>query len=126
VLTGLSMAILAAVVGPTADLVVLALAAIALGAAALLGRRARRAAGTPIGPAVPTADLAPADTGAVTPDVLTERLRALYEDHVEKVNMAVGEGREDLVQELSDGYMDEALSLIAGGARPSANHFPVQ
>ncbi|HEV7875042.1 MAG TPA: hypothetical protein VGP00_00095 [Nocardioides sp.] len=126
-LTGLSMALLAALVGPTAAFVVLSLAAIALGSAAVLGRRARRAATTtPIGSAAPTAGLSPADTEAVTPDVLTERLRVLYDDHVEKVNMALGEGREDLVQELSDSYMDEALSLIAGGARPSANRFPAR
>jgi hypothetical protein len=119
VLTGLSMAILAAVVGPTADLVVLALTVIALGGAAMLVRRNRRAAATPMRAAVPTAALSPAGTEAATSDALTERLRALYDDHVEQVNMALEEGREDLAQELADSYMDQSLSLIVGGGHPS-------
>jgi hypothetical protein len=126
VLTGLSMVILAAVVGPTTDLLVLAV--IALGAAAVLGRRARRAAAaaTPARSVIATGGLSPADTEAVTPDFLTERLRALYDDHVEKLNLALEEGREDLAREVSDSYMDESLSLITGGGPHPRYEFPVR
>jgi hypothetical protein len=126
VLTGLSMVILAAVVGPTTDLLVLAV--IALGAAAVLGRRARRAAAaaTPARSVIATGGLSPADTEAVTPENLTERLRALYDDHVEKLNLALEEGREDLAREVSDSYMDESLSLITGGGPHPRYEFPVR
>jgi hypothetical protein len=129
VLTGLSLVILAAVVGPTADLLVLAaITVIALGAAAVLGRRTRRAAAaaTPAGSVIATGGLSAADTGAVTPDSLNERLRALYDDHVEQLNLALEEGREDLAREVSDGYMDESLRLIAGGGPRPRYEFPVR
>jgi hypothetical protein len=129
VLTGLSMAILAAVVGPTADVIALAvITVIALGAATVLGRRTRQAAAaaTPTGSVIATAGPSPADTEAVTPEALTERLRALYDDHVEKLNLALEEGREDLARELSDSYMDESLSLITGGGPSPRYEFPVR
>ncbi|HEY0401400.1 MAG TPA: hypothetical protein VGD09_05230 [Blastococcus sp.] len=128
VLTSVSLLVLAAVAGPTAALVTLSLAAITLAAAALLGRRARRAAATitPAPAGIPMADPSTADAEAVTPDVLTERLRVLHDDHVEQVNMALAEGREDLAQELSDSYMDESLALITTGGRRSPDHFHIQ
>jgi hypothetical protein len=106
VLTGLSMVILAAVVG----------------------RRTRRpaAAATPASSVIATGGLSPADTEAVTPESLTERLRALYDDHVEKLNLALEEGREDLAREVSDSYMDESLRLITGGGPRPRYEFPVR
>ena len=42
-----------------------------------------------------------------------ERLAQLHEFYVWQVNAAVGEGRMDLVEELADQYMEEALELMA-------------
>jgi hypothetical protein len=39
--------------------------------------------------------------------------------------MALAEGREDLVQELSDSYMDQSLAAITGGGRRSPHSFHV-
>jgi hypothetical protein len=50
---------------------------------------------------------------------LTDRLRALHDDYVEMVDMALAEGRDDLVEQLADRYPDEALALLLAGA-PSA------
>jgi hypothetical protein len=44
---------------------------------------------------------------------LTARLRALHDDYVWRVNAAVAEGREDLAQEMSDDYVDEATRVLA-------------
>jgi hypothetical protein len=124
VLTGVSLAVLAAVVGPTADLVVLLLALTSLGAATVLGLRTRRPAVRPA-PARPVARASapsPADPEPVTRDDLAERLRTLHEEHVELVNLALSEGREDLVQELSDSYADQALRLITA----EGHQFPVR
>jgi hypothetical protein len=129
VLTSVALAVLATVAGgSTAGFVVLALAVTALGAAAVLGLRAGWTAAlpAPAGSAARTRAASPVDLGAATGDELTERLRQLHDDHVEKVNMAVGEGREDLVQELSESYTDQALGLITGGARPSRDRFPLR
>jgi hypothetical protein len=76
------------------------------------------AAGTP-GPDAPGID-------AVASDDLTERLRRLHDDHVEAVNMAIGEGREDLAQELSDSYMNQALGMITGGGSTTQDQFPLR
>jgi hypothetical protein len=119
VVTGLALVILAAA-GGTAELA-LALAVTALSAAGLLALRARRSAAQP-GLFTPSD---PAPVGLVAePDPfaeaeLTERLSRLYDDHVEKLNMALAEDRDDLVQELSDSYMDEALHLMTSGGRSS-------
>jgi hypothetical protein len=120
VLTSLALAAVALLLDGTAG-VVLALAVVTLGATGLLVLRARRAAGRPNldGPAVPTPVRSAVDAGSVAPDDLTERLGRLYDDHVEQVNMALGEGRDDLVPALSDSYMDQSLRLITGGGRPS-------
>jgi hypothetical protein len=119
VLTGVSLAALTVVVGGTTGLLVLAVAATALGATAVLGLRARSAATLPARTGSATARTAfpsAVATDPVDPDDLTVRLRQLHDDHVEQVNMALAEGREDLVQELSDSYMDESLALITAGA----------
>ena len=44
-----------------------------------------------------------------------ERLRRLHDSYVWEVNAAVGEGRLDLVWQLADQYVDEALGLITIG-----------
>jgi hypothetical protein len=45
-----------------------------------------------------------------------EQLRELHDAYAWEVNAAVGEGRLDLVWQLADEYVDQALDLIAGGA----------
>jgi hypothetical protein len=66
------------------------------------------------------------EPGSVAPDVvlsddeLTERLRALHDERVEEVNMALAEGREDLVRESSDRYTDAALLLLTTARHPGA------
>ena len=53
-------------------------------------------------------------------DELTASLARLHDEHVEQVNAAVGEGREDLLQELSDSYVEEAMTLMAAAGLPPA------
>ena len=113
VLTTLALGALAWLADGTATFVVV-LAMTALCAAALL--RAGSGRPTPTSPAVPAHT--ESDLDSFAPDDVTERLRCLYDDHVEQLNMAVAEERYDLVQELSDSYMDEALRLITAGERP--------
>jgi hypothetical protein len=43
----------------------------------------------------------------------TARLRALHDDCVWKVNEAVAEGREDLIQMLSGEYLELAVRIMA-------------
>jgi hypothetical protein len=43
----------------------------------------------------------------------TEQFRALHDAYVWEVNAAVGEGRLDLVWQLADDYLDEALTVLA-------------
>jgi len=112
VLVGLVLAVLAVVTDGTAGLA-LVLTTSALSAAGLLALRADRVAETP---ARTTADVDP-----LTPTDVTECLRRLYDDHVEQINMALAEDRDDLVQELSDSYMDQSLRLITAGERPSSD-----
>ena len=45
-----------------------------------------------------------------------EQLRELHDTYVWQVNAAIGEDRLDLVNELADEYLDQALALITGGA----------
>ncbi len=47
-----------------------------------------------------------------------QQLRELHDDYAWAVNAAVGEGRLDLVQELADDYVDQALTLLTGGDSP--------
>ena len=68
-----------------------------------------------------TAPVAPAGTAArYVPgdDELTARLARLHDEHVEQVNAAVGEGREDLLQELSDSYVEQAMALMTDAGLP--------
>ena len=44
-----------------------------------------------------------------------QQLRALHDSYVWEVNAAVGAGRLDLVRELSDQFLDQALELLVGG-----------
>jgi hypothetical protein len=48
----------------------------------------------------------------------TQRLRELHEYYVWQVNAAVEEGRDDLVAELADDYLEVALAEMAA-ARPA-------
>jgi hypothetical protein len=44
---------------------------------------------------------------------LVEQLRELHDDYAERINAAVAEGRDDLVEKLVGAYPDEALRLMA-------------
>jgi hypothetical protein len=112
VLTAFALAAVATVAGHAAGLVLLTGATLVLGAAAVLTLRAHWAAAAPAQdrvalPAVPSA--VPAD------DPVTGDLRRLHDAHVEKVNAALDEGREDLARELADSYADSALALLTRG-----------
>ena len=54
------------------------------------------------------------------------QLRALHDTYVWEVNAAVGEGRLDLVWQLADQYLDEALLIVTGAeaqaAEPRLHH----
>jgi hypothetical protein len=123
VLTSALVPVLAAVAGLASGLLVLAFAASALGATAVLHRRARRDAAHPAasGPA-PAWTAQAVTSSSLVPDDLTSQLRRLHDDHVERVNQAVGEGRNDLAQELSDDYMDASLALITAGESSEQFH----
>lgn len=60
-------------------------------------------------------------------DEHTNRLSALHDAYVWRVNAAIAAGRPELARELADEYSDEALTLIAGSAgsprttEPSSN-----
>ena len=43
------------------------------------------------------------------------QLRELHDTYAWEVNAAVGEGRLDLVWQLADEYLDQAVALITGG-----------
>ena len=47
-------------------------------------------------------------------------LRNLHDAYVEAVNFAIGEDREDLVEELAATYPDAALRVITGDERQQA------
>ena len=86
------------------------------GAAAALGLRASSPA-----PATPPLTAVPptAALDAVGDGELTVQLARLHDDHVERANAAVGEGREDLLPEISDSYVEQAMALMSGaGATP--------
>ena len=126
VLTGLVVGVVVSAADRTAGLA-LALVVTVLGTA---GFRLLRSHRTPARRdrqrAATTPTFLAADVANVTPDELTERLRRLYDDHVEQVNMALGEDREDLVQQLSDDYMDQALRLMTAGAQASPEWLPAR
>ena len=54
----------------------------------------------------------------IDPVIGSERLARLHEAYVWQVNAAVGEGRMDLVDELANQYMEEALELLTAEALP--------
>ena len=89
---------------------------IVLGAAAALGVHTRSA--TSDAPAVTARALEGVD--GIGGGELTARLTRLHDDHVERVNAAVGEGREDLVQGLSDSYVEQAMALMTTAGLPPA------
>jgi hypothetical protein len=113
------------VAGLANAVLVLALAATAVGATAARERRARRTAGHQPAPTPRPLPSALAYSSLV-PDDLSARLQRLHDDHVERVNQAVSEGREDLAQELADEYMDTSLALITAVAPRSEDHFHIQ
>jgi len=47
-------------------------------------------------------------------ETTTDGLRELHEDYAQKVNAAVEEDRWDLVDELSDSFLDESMALMTG------------
>lgn len=71
-------------------------------------------------PTFPFSGSHPVHPDTISADELTESLRALHDDYVEMINMAVAEGRDDSLQQLSDRYADEALALLTTGARSVA------
>jgi hypothetical protein len=122
VIAGVCLAVLAVLSGQT-GLLALAMVTAALGTAAVLGLRAGHGSPRPAPSRVRTAPLPSPAAGSLEPEGLTARLRQLHDDHVEQVNMALAEDREDLVQELSDNYMDESLALITAAGRRSPDTF---
>ena len=83
----------------------LALLYVAVGATVLLLAARRALAPRTPPPRAPIRYLADED--------VADHLRDLHDHYVEQVNMAVAEGREDLVRQLSDDYADEALLVMA-------------
>jgi len=53
-----------------------------------------------------------------TPGDISQYLRELHEQYVDKVNRVLEEGQEDLARELADAYTDEALRAIAASETP--------
>ena len=45
----------------------------------------------------------------------TRRLRELHETYAWQVNAAIGEGREDMVRQLCDDFLSDALEIMAAG-----------
>jgi hypothetical protein len=45
----------------------------------------------------------------------TRRLRELHEAYAWQVNAAIGEGREDIVRQLCDDFLGQALEIMAAG-----------
>ena len=54
------------------------------------------------------------------PNLTREALQKLHDEYVEAVNIAVAEGRDDLVEELVASYPEAALRLMADEEGPSA------
>jgi hypothetical protein len=108
----------AAVLGATAGLAVLLVAAATLLAASVVGFRAHWTS-------VLAADSTPAaplgsPVEAVPGDLLGLRLRGLQQRSAAKVTLALEEGREDLAREICDAYADEALHAITAAGLPPA------
>jgi hypothetical protein len=45
----------------------------------------------------------------------TRRLRELHETYAWQVNAAIGEGREDIVRQLCDDFLEQALQIMTTG-----------
>lgn len=92
-----------------------------LGVTWMLGLHRHRAAAHPAPPGPrPVRPVLPAYEDPEGRPDLPERLGRLHEDYVEQVNLAVAEDRADLVAELCDAYMEEALRMITGPDLPPA------
>ena len=117
-LTAAAVAAVLAAALPTGPALVALVAAMVLGAlAAALGLRAQWAAATPQ-PVAPRQVL-PAQQLATVPDgELSDQLQALRAGYVAKVNSALQAGRDDLAEELSAAYTEQALELLAGTGAP--------
>ncbi len=90
-----------------------------LGAVFVLAVHRHRAAAHPAPPEPrPIRPAPPVDRDSGDRPDLPERLDRLHEHYVEQVNLAVAEDRADLVAELCDAYMEEALRMIAGPDLP--------
>jgi hypothetical protein len=48
------------------------------------------------------------------------RLVALHEEYTSAINEAIGEGRDELVNQLAAEFPDAALELMSGGAAQAA------
>jgi hypothetical protein len=125
-LSAAGLGIAAAVLGDAPGVLAFVLAVGALGAASALGLRDRWAAlqpdraGQVPGSAPEFPAWSPAESDSPYDTALTADLRQLYADHVEQLNLALAEGREDLARELSDAYPDRALALLTGAGLPPA------
>jgi hypothetical protein len=108
VLTAFVLAALATVTAHALALALLGAATVVLGTAAVTTLHAAWAAAAPVGPRPVPAPAAPPADG----DSLTGELRRLHAAHLEKVNRALDEGRDDLARELADSYTDQALALL--------------
>ena len=87
--------------------------ALAAGAVAILpADRPRQRDVGQLEPDLTQSDAALSKDELLSEDELTERLRALHDVHVEEANMALAEGREDLVRESSERYTHAALRLL--------------
>ena len=110
-------AVLAAAL-PTGPALVALVAAMALGVvAATIGLRAQWAAATPQ-PAAPRQVLPAPQPVTVPQGELSEQLQTLRAGYVAKVNSALEAGRDDLAEELSGAYTEQALELLAGTGAP--------
>jgi hypothetical protein len=125
-LTAAVLGIAAAVLGDAPGVLAFVLAVGALGAASALALRDRWTALQPddagllTGSAPELPAWTPAQADSPYDTALTADLRRLYADHVEQLNLALAEGREDLARELSDAYPDRALALLTDAGLPPA------
>jgi hypothetical protein len=119
-LTAAALAACAVVLGSTAGLAVLLVAATALLAAAVVGARAHWSATLSAEAAEPVSLWPSAVHDRVPVDDLTAHLQRLQERSADKVTRALDDGHEELAQELSDTYTDEALRAITTAGLPPA------
>jgi hypothetical protein len=118
VLTAFALAALTAVTGHTVAVCLLVAATAVLGVAAALAVLEHWAAAAPTEPAPLTATAVRAvrETVPDDDDSVNRQLRRLHAAHVEKVNLALDGGRDQLARELSDDYADQALALLTSAS----------